>query len=96
VLSDLSDKLSQVARLSATEAARNFSAVLNRVVAGEEIEVTRNGTTIAVIGPPKTRLLSPERLRELLSSAPPVDGEFAADVQEIRSRVGPAESSWPS
>jgi hypothetical protein len=30
-------------RMSATEVARNFSAVVNRVLAGEEIEVIRNG-----------------------------------------------------
>src|SRR5215208_1440263 len=84
LLSDLSDKVEKVARLSATETARNFSAILNRVAAGEEIEITRNGTTIAVIGPPRTRLLSPERLRELLVSAPPVDDEFATDIHEIR------------
>jgi prevent-host-death family protein len=85
-----------MARLTATETARNFSAILNRVVEGEEIEVTRNGTTIAVIGPPKTRLLSPDRLRELLESAPPIDDEFAAELREIRSRIGPAKGSWPS
>jgi prevent-host-death family protein len=85
-----------MARLSATETARNFSAILNRVADGEVIEITRNGTTIAVIGPPKTRVLSPERLRELLLSAPAVDDDFAGDLREIRSRVGPAESAWPS
>jgi prevent-host-death family protein len=85
-----------MARLSATETARNFSAVLNRVAGGEEIEITRSGATIAVIGPPKTRLLAPERLRELLASAPAVDDDFAGELRELRSRVGPAESSWPS
>jgi prevent-host-death family protein len=85
-----------MARLSATDTARNFSTILNRVADGEVIEITRNGTTIAVIGPPKTRLLSPERLRELLVSAPPVDDDFARELREIRSRVGPAESSWLS
>lgn len=85
-----------MARLTATEIARNFSAILNRVARGEEIEITRNGTTIAVISPPKTRVLSPDRLRELLASAPPVDDDFGRELREIRSRVGPAESSWPS
>jgi prevent-host-death family protein len=85
-----------VTRLSATEIARNFSAILNRVAAGEEIEITRNGTTIALIGPPRTRLLSPERLRELLVSAPPVDDRFAVDLHDIRLLVGPAENPWPS
>jgi prevent-host-death family protein len=85
-----------VARLSATEVARRFSEVLNRVSAGEEIEVTRAGAAVAVIVPPRTRLLSAERFRALLASAPPVDDDFADDVREIRRSVGPPESHWPS
>jgi prevent-host-death family protein len=82
--------------LSATRAARNFSEVLNRVARGEEIEIVRNGATVAVLIPPKTRLLSAERFRELLRSAPPVDDEFAAELREIRAGVGPPEGHWPS
>jgi antitoxin (DNA-binding transcriptional repressor) of toxin-antitoxin stability system len=37
--------------------------VLDRVAAGEEIELTRNGATVAVVGPPKTRFLSAETAR---------------------------------
>ena len=83
-------------RLTATEAARQFSEMLNRVAAGEEIEVTRGGAPVAVIVPPRARLLSAERLRELLASAPPVDDGFADDLREIRRSVGPPEASWPS
>jgi len=85
-----------MARLTATATARNFSEVLNRVMAGEEIEITRNGATVAVIGPPKARLVSAERFRELLASAPPVDDEFAADLREIRAEAEAPESPWPS
>lgn len=85
-----------VARLTATEAARNFSEILNRATAGEEIEITRSGATVAVIGPPRARLLSAERFRELMRSAPPVDEEFVNDLREIRAGAGPVESSWPS
>jgi len=85
-----------VARLSATEVARRFSEVLNRVAAGEEIEVTRAGAPVAVLAPPRVRLLSAARFRELLASAPPVDDEFADDLRAIRKSVGPTESSWPS
>lgn len=85
-----------MARLSATEVARRFSEMLNRVAAGEEIEVTRAGAPVAVLVPPGVRLLSAERFRELLESAPPVDDEFARDVRAIRESVGPPESSWPS
>ena len=84
-------------RLTASEVARNFSAILNRVAAGEEIEVTRAGAAVAVIAPPRPRLLSADRFRELLASAPPVDDEFAEDVRRIRREAGEApENPWPS
>jgi len=88
--------LAALVRLSATEVARRFSDVLNRVAGGEEIEVTRAGAPVAVIMPPKARLLSPERFRELLASAPPVDADFVEDVRAIRRSTAPPESSWPS
>ena len=83
-------------RLSATEVARRFSEILNRAAAGEEIEVTRAGVPVAVIGPPKARVLSGERFRELVGSAPPVDDDFAEDVRTIRRSVGPPEDIRPS
>jgi len=85
-----------VARLTATEAARNFSEVLNRVAGGEEIEIVRNVATVALLGPPKRRLLSAEGFRELLKSAPPIDEDFVADLRRIRAEAGPPESPWPS
>ncbi|HVW88009.1 MAG TPA: type II toxin-antitoxin system prevent-host-death family antitoxin [Gaiellaceae bacterium] len=86
-----------MAKMTATEVARRFSEVLNRVSSGEEIEVTRAGAPIAVIAPPKLRVLSAERFRELLASAPPVDDAFADDVRELRRSVGPPEApAWPS
>lgn len=85
-----------VGRMSATETARSFSDVLNRVAAGEEIEITRNGATVAVVGPPKTRFLSAERFRELLRSAPPVDDDFVGELREIRLASGLADEQWLS
>ena len=82
--------------MTATEAARSFSDVLNRVAAGEEVEVTRAGAPVATITPPKTRLLSAERFRELIETAPRPDDEFAADLRELRKTVAPPEPSWPS
>jgi len=95
-VSDLSDTVYRVTRLTATEAARSFSAVLNRVAAGEEIEIVRNGAVVAVLSQPKGRLLSAERFRELLESGPPIDDRFAADVRSVRGEAGRPESSWPS
>ena len=86
-----------MARMTATEVARSFSAVLNRVLAGEEIEIVRNGATVARLTPPqRARLLSPERFRELIASLPPVDDNFVSDLEDIRREVGPPTSAWPS
>jgi len=85
-----------VARLTATEAARNFSDVLNRVGAGEEIEIMRNGAPIAVLAQPRVRLLPASRLRALLSELPGVDDAFADDLDAIRREVGPPEDPWAS
>jgi prevent-host-death family protein len=83
-------------RLSATEVARNFSDVLNRVAAGEEVEITRSGAPVAVLAPARARFLTPERFREVLATAPPVDDRFVADLAEIRASVGPPEERWRS
>ena len=85
-----------MARMTATEAARSFSDVLNRVAAGEEVEVTRNGAPVAMITPPKARRVTAERFRELIASAPRSDEDFASDVQALRDRVGAPGDPWPS
>ncbi|MFP5379044.1 MAG: type II toxin-antitoxin system prevent-host-death family antitoxin, partial [Vicinamibacteria bacterium] len=81
---------------AATEAARSFSDVLNRVASGEVVEVTRSGAPVAVIAPPRARLLSAERFRALMASAPRPDDAFAADVQAARDNVGAPGEPWPS
>lgn len=83
-------------RLTATEVARRFSDVLNRVAAGEEIEITRAGAPVAVLAPPKARLISADRFRTLLETAPPVDAEFSEELQALRRSVAPPETRWPS
>jgi antitoxin (DNA-binding transcriptional repressor) of toxin-antitoxin stability system len=85
-----------MSRMTATEAARSFSDVLNRVAAGEEVEITRSGAPVAVIGPPKARLVSAEHFRELIASAPPPDEDFANDVRALRGTVAPPDQPWPS
>lgn len=95
-LSDKSDKLDAVTRMTATDAARSFSELLNRVASGEQIEVTRSGATVAVISPPKSRLISAARFRELIEGAPPPDPGFVEDIRAVRETVGPPEDAWPS
>ena len=74
-------------RLSATAVSRNFSDVLNRVAAGEEIEITRSGMTVAVLTPPRLRYLSAGAFRELISAAPPVDAAFARDIRAVTAEL---------
>jgi prevent-host-death family protein len=82
--------------MTATEAARSFSALLNRVAAGEEIEVIRSGAEIAVISPTKQQLMPAGRFRDLIASAPRPDDEFLDDVHSARASVGPPEETWAS
>lgn len=79
--------------MTATDAARSFSAVLNRVANGEEIEVTRSGAAVAVISPPKSRLISAARFRELIATAPAPDVGFADAQHAARESVGPPEDA---
>jgi prevent-host-death family protein len=84
-------------RLTATEVAREFSSVVNRVGAGEEVEVVRNGVPIVQMRPAGSgRMVSAPRWRELMDSAPPVDEDFERDVEAARERIGPPSSAWPS
>jgi antitoxin (DNA-binding transcriptional repressor) of toxin-antitoxin stability system len=84
-------------RMSATEVARNFSAVINRVGAGEEIEIVRNGASVAELRrPSRLRRLTGEEWRRFVEGLPVVDADFARDVDEARRNVGPPVSEWPA
>jgi antitoxin (DNA-binding transcriptional repressor) of toxin-antitoxin stability system len=84
-------------RLSATEVARSFSTIVNRVGAGEEIEVVRNGVPVVQMRPATAeRTVSAKRWREVIASAPPIDAEFARDVEAAREDFGPPSGAWPS
>ena len=83
-------------RVTATEAARSFSDLLNRVAAGEEIEVVRSGAEVAVISPARRWLMPAARFRELIASAPRPDDEFVGDIRASRASVGPPEDAWGS
>jgi prevent-host-death family protein len=83
--------------LTATEVARRFSQVINRVGAGEEVEVVRNGVPVAQLRPARgPRIVSAARWRELMDSAPAVDDDFEHDVEASRESIDAPESAWPS
>lgn len=75
--------------MTATEVARNFSAALNRVAAGEKIEILRNGVTVALLGPPKRRLITVERFRELPHPSTATSLPTSVDPRRCRAAGGP-------
>jgi prevent-host-death family protein len=84
-------------RLTATEVARSFSRIINRVGAGEEIEIVRNGAPIAELRPARGRsTITAEQWDELMAEAPFPDEDFARDVEESRAALGSPTSAWPS
>lgn len=85
-----------MARLTATEAARGFSDLLNRVASGEEVEIERGGVPVARVSPPRARTVTAERFRELMATAPSPDADFAGDLRASRAAIGPPDDPWPS
>lgn len=66
--------------ISATEASRKFSDLLDAVEAGESVVVTRGGVPIAEIRPSARR--TGKDLRAALEGLPPPDDKFTSDVNE--------------
>jgi antitoxin (DNA-binding transcriptional repressor) of toxin-antitoxin stability system len=88
-------------RITATEAARNFSDILNRAqYKGEKFEVTRGGQVVATITSalPKPKVLTAGEFRELWKDRPRLDPEDAAqfekDLEEIRKSAPSPPSKW--
>ncbi len=83
-------------RLSATEAARSFSELLNRVrYRGETFVIERGGVAIGELRPAAPVRFTGPDLLTLLRSLPPVDAGFLDDVEDgIRNQPGPPESPW--
>jgi antitoxin (DNA-binding transcriptional repressor) of toxin-antitoxin stability system len=83
--------------MTATEVARNFSSVMNRVDAGEEITIVRNGRPIAELRRPSApRGISGTAWSQLVESLSMLDEDFARDVEESRQLLGPPVSKWPA
>ena len=87
----------RISRLSATEAARDFSRLLDRIQAGEEAVIERHSEPVAAIVPAAR---APRRISECMavalarpSTSP--DPEFAADLEDIiRGNPAVEPPSW--
>jgi len=85
--------------LSATEASRSFSKILDQVEAGRRFLVRRHGRDICVMAPPQAQGRSASECLAILRTRPQVllDGRFGEDLLRIIAEE-PAEerSSWGS
>jgi len=71
-------------RLSATEASRNFSEILNRALyRGESFLVERAGEPVVEIRPAASHRFTLSDLADLMSALPPVDEEYLRAVEEL-------------
>ncbi len=79
-------------QLSATEAARRFSDVLDSVEGeGESFVVVRHGRAVATIGPANGG--TGRALKAALRAHRP-DGRWAGELRELREAVGPGTDPW--
>ena len=79
-------------QLSATEAARRFSEVLDRVERdGESYVVVRHGRAVATIGP--ARGGTGKALKDALRANRP-DADWADELRELRESVGAGTDPW--
>ena len=64
--------------MTATEASRRFSDLLDAIERGETIRITRGNHAVAEIGPAHRR--TGADLRAALADIPPPDDRFAEDI----------------
>jgi len=79
---------SNMREITATEAARDFSKLLDRVRhAGESFVVVRNGEAMCRIEPvsPARRATVADLIRAI-ESGKPVDEAFADDIEQVQKR----------
>lgn len=83
-------------RVSATDAARNFSELLNRVkYRGESFIIERSGEPIGELRPAAPTKFTGADLATLLRSLPPVDEEYLDVVEALtRSTSTLPDSPW--
>jgi antitoxin (DNA-binding transcriptional repressor) of toxin-antitoxin stability system len=86
--------------ISATEAARDFAALLARVRAGAEVVIEDGPMTVAVLHaptPPRRSISESIALAEARSKElgykPVMDADFAADMEEIVRNRKPRDTS---
>jgi prevent-host-death family protein len=82
--------------ISATEAVRRFSDILNRVrYRGDEFTIERGGEPVCRIIPAGIRRLTVAELAEVLATAPAPDPEFLDEVEALsRNQPRVPDAAW--
>jgi prevent-host-death family protein len=81
--------------MTASEASRAFSAVLDEAERGETVVITRGGRRIAMISPANAATWG--ALRQSLGGwRAPADDDFDVDMRAARDAVTLDEDAWPS
>jgi antitoxin (DNA-binding transcriptional repressor) of toxin-antitoxin stability system len=94
-----SDKARTTKRVSATEASRTFSVLLDEVEAGRRFLVHRHGRDVCLMGPPTVGGRRASECLELLRARSPVllDEGFSADLLKVVAEESTDERpSWES
>lgn len=78
--------------ITATEASRGFSDLLDAVEQGETVSIRRGRRTVAVIGPAPVR--TGRDLRAALAAAPRLDEDFERDVTAATTLLTEATDPW--
>ena len=87
-----SDNLINLRTLSATDAARHFSKLLDAVERrGESFLVVRRGHAVARIEP--ARAANGKLVKEILRSNPP-DPRWPSELDELRASLGIEDRPW--
>lgn len=82
--------------ITASEASRNFSAVLDATEKGQTVVVTRSGRRVAVIAPaPRANGAQLLDLLDRWRAHPALDDAFAAQVDAARGAVSAELDSDP-
>ena len=83
-------------RISATDAVRSFSELMNRIrYRGESFIVERGGKPICEILPARPPKFTGAELAKLLRSLPKPDSEYLAIVEDLIAKQSTvAESGW--
>jgi hypothetical protein len=89
----------QEVRLSATDASRSFSKIMDQVEAGRRFLVRRHGRDVCLMAPPPVRGRPASECLAILRGRPslPLDGRFGEDLLRIIADEAAEErSTWGS